>query len=248
MNSLTEVDQGDYKSSYDSKDETLPEPDLSRKKGFLFNFGLVSRNKVFSWKKEGEESLCMSATAVPPPVPKSSPTTVISEEAGLNNKSSDRRSLHHRLSKSSSESNLPFCHNSLQSSASAPSSGEGEATFPINSGEEPICSSGQIPVRRNSSEDGALDPLRILQEVESGLSNGPSQLPSTSNPTGNPDSTHSPFRGPKFKLLSEGDIQVCKVKHGQNLMSKLTSSKLLRRWETHHIYLNDLCISSKTVR
>lgn len=53
--------------------------------------------------------------------------------------------------------------------------------------------------------------------------------------------------GPKFKLILEGDVQVCKIKHGQNLMSKLTSCKLLRRWETHHIYLNDSCITSKTV-
>lgn len=53
--------------------------------------------------------------------------------------------------------------------------------------------------------------------------------------------------GPRFKLLCEGDIQVCYLNHTRTVISKILSSKFLRRWETHRLYLNDSCISSKTV-
>lgn len=51
--------------------------------------------------------------------------------------------------------------------------------------------------------------------------------------------------GPRFKPIEEGDIQVCFLNY-TNLVKKILSSKYLRRWETHHLYLNDTCISSKT--
>lgn len=63
----------------------------------------------------------------------------------------------------------------------------------------------------------------------------------------NVHASNSSHPGQKFKLLSDGDVQVCRVKHGKNLVDKVIGSKLLRRWETHHLYLNDACISSKTV-
>jgi hypothetical protein len=50
-----------------------------------------------------------------------------------------------------------------------------------------------------------------------------------------------------LKLLSEGDIQLCRVTHSGTVIGKILSSKFLRRWETHHLYLNDAQISSKTV-
>ncbi|KZS18373.1 C-Maf-inducing protein [Daphnia magna] len=49
-----------------------------------------------------------------------------------------------------------------------------------------------------------------------------------------------------LKLLSEGDIQLCRVTHSGTVIGKILSSKFLRRWETHHLYLNDAQISSKT--
>lgn len=51
----------------------------------------------------------------------------------------------------------------------------------------------------------------------------------------------------KFKLLHEGDIQVCYLNHSRTILSKVLSSKFLRRWETHHIYLKEDYICSKTV-
>lgn len=53
--------------------------------------------------------------------------------------------------------------------------------------------------------------------------------------------------GPRFKPMEEGDIQLCYLNHTRTLVSKILSSKFLRRWETHHLYLNDACMSSKTV-
>lgn len=50
-----------------------------------------------------------------------------------------------------------------------------------------------------------------------------------------------------LKLLTEGDVQLCRMTHPGTVISKILSSKFLRRWETHHLYLNDAQISSKTV-
>ncbi|KAK3707967.1 hypothetical protein QZH41_010719 [Actinostola sp. cb2023] len=52
--------------------------------------------------------------------------------------------------------------------------------------------------------------------------------------------------GPKFKLLHEGDIQVCRLNHSRTLISKVLSSKFLRRWEAHHISLGDFQMYSST--
>ena len=53
--------------------------------------------------------------------------------------------------------------------------------------------------------------------------------------------------GPKFKLIHEGDIQVCRLNHSRTLISKVLSSKFLRRWEAHHVYLGDFQMYSATV-
>uniref|UniRef100_A0A0C9RW62 Cmip protein n=1 Tax=Fopius arisanus TaxID=64838 RepID=A0A0C9RW62_9HYME len=53
--------------------------------------------------------------------------------------------------------------------------------------------------------------------------------------------------GPRFRPIEEGDVQVCYLNHTRTLVSKILSSKFLRRWETHHLYLNDACLSSKTL-
>lgn len=53
--------------------------------------------------------------------------------------------------------------------------------------------------------------------------------------------------GAKYKLVKEGQIQVCRLNHPRTLLGKLTSSKLLRRWETHTLILGSDEICSKTV-
>ena len=53
--------------------------------------------------------------------------------------------------------------------------------------------------------------------------------------------------GPKFKLLHEGDIHVCRLNHSRTLISKVLSSKFLRRWEAHHLFMGDFQMYSATV-
>ncbi|XP_076245591.1 C-Maf-inducing protein isoform X2 [Calliopsis andreniformis] len=65
--------------------------------------------------------------------------------------------------------------------------------------------------------------------------------------SGSSSSSHSPGPiGPRFKPVEEGDIQLCLLNHSKTLVRKILSSLFLRRWETHHLYLNDTGISSKT--
>uniref|UniRef100_A0A3B3X8F4 C-Maf-inducing protein n=1 Tax=Poecilia mexicana TaxID=48701 RepID=A0A3B3X8F4_9TELE len=57
---------------------------------------------------------------------------------------------------------------------------------------------------------------------------------------------HCSSSGMRYKLLPEGDIQVCVVKHPRTFLSKLLTSKYLRRWEPHHLTLTDSGLSSAT--
>jgi hypothetical protein len=52
----------------------------------------------------------------------------------------------------------------------------------------------------------------------------------------------------RYKLLTEGVVQVCRVPHAKNIIEKIRFSRFLRRWEDHHINLNPSEITSETVR
>ncbi|CAL8262732.1 unnamed protein product [Merluccius merluccius] len=52
--------------------------------------------------------------------------------------------------------------------------------------------------------------------------------------------------GMRYKLLQEGDIQVCVVKHPRTFLSKILTSKFLRRWEPHHLTLTEGSLASAT--
>ncbi|KAJ3597029.1 hypothetical protein NHX12_003429 [Muraenolepis orangiensis] len=52
--------------------------------------------------------------------------------------------------------------------------------------------------------------------------------------------------GMRYKLLQEGDIQVCVVKHPRTFLSKILTSKFLRRWEPHHLSLTESSLASAT--
>ncbi|KAJ8673741.1 hypothetical protein QAD02_005003, partial [Eretmocerus hayati] len=72
------------------------------------------------------------------------------------------------------------------------------------------------------------------------------QSASSASGSSSPSPSPGPL-GPRFKPVEEGDIQVCYLNHTRTLVSKILSSRFLRRWETHHLYLNDACLSSKTL-
>ncbi|KAL8194767.1 UNVERIFIED_CONTAM: hypothetical protein K2H54_031695 [Gekko kuhli] len=52
--------------------------------------------------------------------------------------------------------------------------------------------------------------------------------------------------GMRYKLLQEGDIQVCVVRHPRTFLSKILTSKFLRRWEPHHLTLAENSLASAT--
>ncbi|XP_061334382.1 C-Maf-inducing protein-like isoform X4 [Pezoporus flaviventris] len=52
--------------------------------------------------------------------------------------------------------------------------------------------------------------------------------------------------GMRYKLLQEGDIQVCVIRHPRTFLSKILTSKFLRRWEPHHLTLADSSVTSAT--
>lgn len=58
---------------------------------------------------------------------------------------------------------------------------------------------------------------------------------------------HCSGGGMRYKLLHEGDIQVCALKHPRTFLSKILTSKFLRRWEPHHLTLMDGSLTSATV-
>ena len=51
----------------------------------------------------------------------------------------------------------------------------------------------------------------------------------------------------KFKLIEDGDIQLCRLNHTRTIISKIMNSKYLRRWEMHHLIFGPNEVSSTTV-
>lgn len=51
----------------------------------------------------------------------------------------------------------------------------------------------------------------------------------------------------RYKLIVEGEVNLCRLTHTKNVFTKLFSSKLLRRWKTHRLFLRNSGIYSTTV-
>jgi hypothetical protein len=51
----------------------------------------------------------------------------------------------------------------------------------------------------------------------------------------------------RYKLLTEGAVQVCRVPHARNIIEKIRFSRFLRRWENHQIQLEQSEIFAHTV-
>ncbi|XP_064641803.1 C-Maf-inducing protein-like isoform X2 [Lineus longissimus] len=69
---------------------------------------------------------------------------------------------------------------------------------------------------------------------------------SRSNCASNPATPRVSLTGPKYKLIQDGDIQVCRLNHTRTIVSKIMNSKYLRRWESHHLQLDEADIRSAT--
>ncbi|XP_012272104.1 C-Maf-inducing protein-like [Orussus abietinus] len=116
-------------------------------------------------------------------------------------------------------------------------------------------SSSESPPDRDSADDTTASTLKpenlemtACLPVARSCPNLERQSAGCSSTSGSSSPSPSPGpAGPRFKPLEEGDTQVCYLNHARTLVSKILSSKFLRRWETHHLYLNDACLSSRTL-
>ena len=106
--------------------------------------------------------------------------------------------------------------------------------------------SGTIAVngdsRQNQEDTGSVD-----SSSSSSRSNG---IISTPTPPESPaicNRTHHKSAAVKFKLLHEGDVQVCRLNHTRTIISKIMNSRYLRRWESHHLILGDSDIRTTEV-
>lgn len=130
----------------------------------------------------------------------------------------------------SSSSSTSSASSTRQSSVESPSSGSFALSDTVlHSPVSPTVVTAIAPVQQTTL------PASLLQTTSLPICLGSGGTLSTVGP------------GPRFKPLLEGDIQVCYLNHTRTVVSKILSSKFLRRWESHHLYLNDSCISSKTV-
>lgn len=135
-------------------------------------------------------------------------------------------------------------------------------TFPAVGGCGP--SAGALPARPHASRDRARGPRPgAAMDVTSSSGGGdPRQIEETkpllgsdvSGPEGTKVMGAVPCRralllcnGMRYKLLQEGDIQVCVIRHPRTFLSKILTSKFLRRWEPHHLTLADNSLASATV-
>lgn len=77
--------------------------------------------------------------------------------------------------------------------------------------------------------------IKPLSEVTGGIAQSPT-------------SPKPPLQtGPKHKLISEADVQVCRLNHTRTIVSKIMNSRYLRRWESHRIVLDHNEMRSTTV-
>lgn len=99
----------------------------------------------------------------------------------------------------------------------------------------------------NSREDPGPVRESVFCDPFSGQNLSSSSSNSTTKSVSCP-SINNPPNGTKLKFIREGQIQICRLNHPRTVLGKLTSSKLLRRWESHFLVLDDEEITSKTVK
>ena len=51
----------------------------------------------------------------------------------------------------------------------------------------------------------------------------------------------------RYSLITEGEVQVCRINHHKSLLQKIIYSRPLRKWEAHKIVLSDNHLHSTTV-
>jgi hypothetical protein len=105
-----------------------------------------------------------------------------------------------------------------------------------------------------SSDDSCNGPdsptglKRVGSVYDFGLDGADSPPPCANFPfAGGPDADLTKVARKQLRMIREVDVAVCYLNHTNTIISKILSSKYLRRWENHQIRLQDDCITSNTV-
>ncbi|XP_022176889.1 C-Maf-inducing protein-like isoform X1 [Myzus persicae] len=104
-----------------------------------------------------------------------------------------------------------------------------------------------------SSDDSCNGPdsptglKRVGSVYDFGLDGGDSPPPCANHPfAAGPDADLTKVARKQLRMIREVDVAVCHLNHTNTIISKILSSKYLRRWENHQIRLQDDCITSNT--
>ncbi|XP_069113637.1 C-Maf-inducing protein-like [Argopecten irradians] len=97
-------------------------------------------------------------------------------------------------------------------------------------------------IHLESSPRSTLPYSNGIIKNETGASSNSGNQPCSSPVT----NISKPFSGPRFRLINEGDIQICRLNHTRTIVSKIMNSRYLRRWESHRIVLGKTEIHSAT--
>lgn len=98
-------------------------------------------------------------------------------------------------------------------------------------------------------DTGSVDSSSSSSRSNNGLGGIPSppESPATCNRTQNGHNHSQKSTAVKFKLLHEGDVQICRLNHTRTIISKIMNSRYLRRWESQHVILGDNDITATAV-
>ncbi|KAH3777131.1 hypothetical protein DPMN_178568, partial [Dreissena polymorpha] len=100
----------------------------------------------------------------------------------------------------------------------------------------------------SSTDDANDETVEMLNDTNESIQSGEYWPSDTSIFPESPSISFSKHRNnicqQRFKLIHEGDIQLCRLNHTRTIVSKIMNSKYLRRWESHHIILDENEIQS----
>jgi hypothetical protein len=119
-----------------------------------------------------------------------------------------------------------------------------------------LCSSAVSPLLLGATPSGGLQLDTQLSSRQAMSVGGSASRVGSRSPTGMAEGQQAPatavggpgaINGTKYRLIADGDVQVCRLNHTRTIVSKIMNSRYLRRWEHHHIALGQTGIYSTTV-
>ncbi len=130
-----------------------------------------------------------------------------------------------------------------QSVAAAERSNASTYAVASTSAADRAMNAADVVAQMQQRRDSMLNNTKIVNNLKLNLNiiNNNTSISSNSTGSGVKKSTQ------RYKMLLEGDVQVCKLPYSRNVIGKILNSKLLRRWKNHRLVLTDTEIYSTTV-